>query len=159
MDELKFTVAAFFRNKGKNVVTEAEFVNGISLDLRWVAPSEAVRVPVLLVNKGYLKKEGEYLRPAFDVQTVDVPLNFRPSAEMFKVPLTNAPKRPEGVLSDLMDMADALGIGKKDFVVSVNAIQKRINVDIEIAALVLLGEKGADVSEHIDASYDLIAKR
>ena len=158
MDGLMFTAAAFFRNKGKNVVTEAEFVNGISLDLRWVAPSEAERVCALLVTKGYIERDGAFLRPAFDVSAVDVPLNFRPSADMFALP-PKAPAGPDGILAELIEKAGSAGIGRKEFIVTMNAVQKRINVDIEIAALIVLRERGVDVTDRIDASYDLIAKR
>jgi hypothetical protein len=160
MNELKFTTAAFFRNKGKNVVTESEFVNGVSLDQRWVTPSEAVRLASLLISRGYLKKDGEYLRPAFDVHTVDVPLNFRPSAGVLNVPAPKAPApKADDLISELMEKASSAGIAKKDLIASVNALQKRLNVDFEVAALVILREKGVDITEYIDATYERTAKR
>jgi hypothetical protein len=162
MDDLRLTAAAFFRNKGKNVVTESEFIMGISLDLRWVAPTDAKDVLALLLRDGHLKKDGEYLRPSFDLHDTDVPLNFRPSADLLKAAGAKRPaaaKQEDGILSELMAKAESLGMRKKDFIVSVNAIQKRINVDIEIASLLLLRENGIDISEYINASYELISKR
>ncbi|MDR0778653.1 MAG: DUF2240 family protein [Methanomassiliicoccaceae archaeon] len=163
MDELKFTAAAFFRNKGKNVVTEDEFVMGISMDMRWVSPTDAKDVLSLLIRENYLVKDGGYLRPAFDVHTADVPLGFKPSNDLVlkaKKPKKAVPDVQTGdLLSELMAKAESLGMKRKDFVVSVNAIQKRLNVDIEVAALLMLRDNGADIHEYVKKAYETIAKR
>jgi hypothetical protein len=158
MDDLRMTAAAFFRNKGKNVVTLNEFVMTVSMDLRWMMPGEAERLLALLSDHGHVKKDNEYVRPSFDVHAADIPLGFRPTAEILK---RARPKRaPDGdLLAELMNIAESSGIKRKDFIVSVNAIQKRINVDIEIAALLMLRENAIDVSGYADAAYQLIAKR
>ncbi|MDR0791258.1 MAG: DUF2240 family protein [Methanomassiliicoccaceae archaeon] len=163
MDELRFTAAAFFRNKGKNVVTENEFVMGISMDLRWVPPTDAKDVLSLLLHEGHLKKDGEYIRPAFDVHAVDVPLGFRPSGDLVlkaKRPKKSAAPLPsDDLLSELMAKAESLGMKRKDFVVSVNAIQKRLNVDIEVAALLMLRDNGIDIGAYTERAYEAVAKR
>ena len=158
MDDLRMAAAAFFRNRGKNVVTDKEFIMTISMDLRWMKPGEAESLLSLLSGHGHVKRDGEYVRPAFDVHATDVPLGFKPSADI----LTKArPKRvPEGdLLSELIGKAESAGIRRKDFIVSVNALQKRINVDIEIAALMMLRESGTDISGYADTAYDVISKR
>jgi hypothetical protein len=48
---------------------------------------------------------------------------------------------------------------RKDFVVSVNAIQKRLNVDIEIAALLMLRDNGIDIDAYTERAYETIRKR
>ena len=168
MSDLKYTAAAFFRNKGKSVVTEWEFVMGISMELRWMPPIDAGSLLSVLLAEGIIEKEGEYLRPAFDLRSVDVPLGFRPPADIVKnvkrtaPPVRSAPAAtPKGddMLSELMAKAEGLGMKRKDFIISVNSIQKRINVDIEIAALLMLKENGVDVSEYLDKVYDVISKR
>jgi hypothetical protein len=161
MDELRMTAAAFFRNKGKNVVTESEFTMYISMDLRWVQPSDAKKLLSLLIDGGHMKKEGEYLRPVFDVHAADVPIGFRPPVDILE---RNLPKRPpampkDGLLSELMAKAESLGIKRKDFIVSVNAVQKRLNIDVEIAALLMLRDAGADISGYYDISYETVLKR
>jgi hypothetical protein len=158
MDDLKATAAVFFRNRGKNVVTEKEFVMVVSMDLRWMNPGEAEGLLSLLSDHGHVKKDGEYVRPAFDIHTADVPLGFKPNADIVK---RARPKRaPDGdILSELMGKAESKGMKRKDFIVSVNALQKRINVDIEIAALLTLREMGVDISGYVDTAYGLISKR
>jgi hypothetical protein len=162
MDELKFTAAAFFRNKGKNVVTEDEFVMGISMDMRWVSPTDAKDVLSLLVQEGHLKKDGVYIRPAFDVHATDVPLGFKPSNDL--VLRSKAKKKAvtpaaDDLLTELMAKAESLGMKRKDFVVSVNSIQKRLNVDIEIAALLMLRDNGIDIDAYTERAYETVAKR
>ena len=161
MDELRFTAAAFFRGKGKNVVTEKEFVMTVSMDLRWVQPTDAERLLALLLGAGHLEKDGEYIRPAFDVHDTDVPIGFRPSPNIIG---TRAAKKlpvpPEGgLLSELMARAESVGVKKKDFIVAVNTIQRRLNVDIEIAALLMLRDRDVDISEYYGRSYGTIAER
>ncbi|MCL2143417.1 MAG: DUF2240 family protein [Methanomassiliicoccaceae archaeon] len=157
MDGLRMTAAAFFRHKGKNVVTETEFIMGVSMDLRWVPPTGADGLLAALIDGGHVKKDGEYLRPAFDVSGTDVPLGFRPSADILK---SSIPKRPaDDIFGKLVGIAGSSGISKKNFIVSVNSLQKRINTDIEVAALMVLRDAGIDISEHIAAVYELIAKR
>ncbi|MCL1984709.1 MAG: DUF2240 family protein [Methanomassiliicoccaceae archaeon] len=165
MSLLKYTAAAFFRNKGKSVVTEREFVMGISMDLRWMPPADTEVLLSLLLSEKVLEKDGEYLRPAFDLRSVDVPLGFRPPADMLKKEkrpssaVRTAPAAGDDMLSELMAEAEGLGIKRKDFIISINSIQKRINADIEIAALLMLRENGVDVSGHLDKVYDIISKR
>ena len=172
MDPFELTAAAFFRNKGKNVVTENEFFMGISMDLRWMTPGETKELAALLVRKGILEKDGEYLRPKFDIAAAEVPIGFRPPADMMKnvkrtAPAASAPSGTassgaapaDGLLSKLMAAAESMGMKRKDFIVAVNAIQKRMNVDIEIASLILLRDNGADVSGYCSEAYETIAKR
>jgi len=158
MDDLRMTAAAFFRNRGKNVVTDREFTMTVSLDLRWMNPVDAEKLLSLLSDHGHVKRDGEYVRPAFDVHATDVPLGFKPSADILN---RTRPKRaPEGdLLSELIGRAESAGIKRKDFIVSVNALQKRMNVDIEVAALIMLRENGTDISGYADAVYDVISKR
>ena len=157
MDDLRSTAAAFFRNKGKNVITESEFVMGISMDLRWMPPTDARDLLSALLDGGHITKENEYLRPAFDISAADVPIGFRPSADILK-----GKKKPQpqgGLLGELMAKAESLGMKRKDFIVSVNSIQKRINVDIEIAALIMLRDGGVDISDYCGRAYEEISKR
>jgi len=160
MDQLKFTAAAFFRSKGKNVVTENEFLMGISMDLRWMTPGETKELISLLISNGILEKDGEYLRPKIDVGAVAVPIGFRPNADMLKLKQKAASPPPaDGLLAELMAKAESAGMRRKDFIVAVNALQKRMNIDIEIASILLLRENGIDVSGYYDAAYETIAKR
>jgi hypothetical protein len=162
MDDLRTAAAAFFQGKGKNVVTEKEFTMDISMKLRWMQPSEAERLLPLFLSEGVLKKDGEYLRPAFDVNGIDVPFGYRPPAGLLMrtaaAPRTDA-TRPADLLGELFAAAERGGMKKKDIMVAANAVQKKINVDIEIAVLLMLKENGIDISDHIGKAYATISER
>lgn len=155
--------AAFFQGKGKNVVTENEFIMDISMKLRWMQPSQAKHLLPLFLSCGHMTMDGEFLRPAFDVNTVDIPFGYRPSADAIAKRMQNASvgnaAPPADLLGELLATAERSGIKKKDIVVSANAVQKKINVDIEIAALLIMRENGIDISEYIERSYGTILNR
>jgi len=160
MDELDMTAAAFFRSKGKNVVTENEFFMGVSMDLRWLQPAETKELISLLINSGVLEKDGEYLRPSFDIRSADVPIGFRPSSDVLRIKRKKiVPPAADDPLSVLAAEAGTLGMEKRDFIISLNAIQKQMNIDIEVAALLLFREKGADIADRCDDAYRAIAGR
>jgi len=159
MDPLMLSAAAFFRNKGKNMVTENEFVMCISMDLRWMRPGEAKELLSLLVKEGHLENDGMHIRPTFDVHATDVPLGFKPSADILGMSRKPAGPPAGDVLAELMEKAGSIGLRKKDLIVSANAVQKRMNVDIEIAALIMLRENGLDISEYLDRVGDLVSER
>jgi len=153
------SAAAFFRNKGKNVVTENEFIMCISMDLRWMRPAEARDLLTLLVSEGHLENDGQHIRPTFDVHATDVPLGFRPSADILGMRRRPAGPPAGDVLAELMAKAESIGLKRKDLIVSANAVQKRMNVDIEIAVLLMLRENGVDISEYTVRVCELISER
>jgi len=159
MDPLMLSAAAFFRNRGKNVVTENEFVMCISMDLRWMRPGEAKELLALLVKEGHLENDGQHIRPTFDIHATDVPLGFKPSADILGARRKPAGPPADDVLAELVSKAEEIGLKKKDFIVSVNAVQKRMNIDIEIAALLMLRENGADISDYLDRVGELVSER
>ena len=79
MDDLETCVAAVFKRKGKNVVTETEFVFAVSLDYRWFTPKEAQELLDLAIKKGLIIRSEDFLKPAFDPKDQDIPMSFRPS--------------------------------------------------------------------------------
>ena len=181
MDELLYTAAAFFRNAGKNTVAENEFVMDISMRFKWMVPSDAKVLLDVLADSGYVERDGGFVRPKFDVHGTDVPLGFRPPADMLK---GKRPKKHEDakagtgksgkeavsgtakkeaaaddLLSKLLAVAESSGMKRKDVIISANALQKRMNVDIEIAVMLMLRENGINISEYCGAAYETIAKR
>ncbi|MCL2148759.1 MAG: DUF2240 family protein, partial [Methanomassiliicoccaceae archaeon] len=106
---------------------------------------------------------GEYLRPLIDTSAVDVPVAYRPSAGFLRSLSGYAPKRtatgkpaapqeaeaaaaPPDVLPLLIKAALESGMEKGAFVSECNKISKRADVDMEVAALMILRDRGADVA-------------
>ena len=78
-DEYTVCAAAFFRNKGKNVIGEAEFLMGISLDFHWMPYGKAKELLAALLSKKILVKNGDVLKPSFEISEIEVPVAYRPS--------------------------------------------------------------------------------
>ena len=151
-DELRICAAAFFRSKGKNVITENEFLMGVSMNNRWMPYGDAERLLSAMVSSKILSKDGEYVRPCFDVAAVDVPVGYKPPSDI----LANT---SEDVFQTLMARASSADIDRKDFLSSCRAIQKKMDIDIEVAAVILLRDKGVDVSDLIGKVSDLVKGR
>jgi hypothetical protein len=157
-DELEVCLAALFLNKGKDVLTVKEFAMYVSLDLRWMQVKDADTLMNVLLEKGLMSKTGEYVRPQIDISAVDVPVAYRPSEGFVKTLKDRAPKQPEAkksgespdVLSKLIQLALDTGMGKGAFVSECNKISKRADVDMEVAALLILREKGVDIMPFVD---------
>ncbi|MFQ6012089.1 MAG: DUF2240 family protein [Thermoplasmata archaeon] len=140
MEGLKQTIALLFRRKGRERMTEREFVLSASLDLRWFPPKEAQRLLDLSVQKGLLTVAGGGLEPTFDLKGVDIPLRFVPTAEVLE---------NEGDLFDriLDEIARSASAPRKELAARINAIRGRMGVYVEVAALLAGREAGVDVSD------------
>lgn len=166
-EELEICAAAYFRSIGKDVTTTEEFVMGASLELKWMSPSDAKLLLALLVRKGIVSQRDGYVRPATDLSAVDVPLAYRPPKELTEslhaksqtdAPAKTAerPAAPADVFPTLMDRAVESGMERRDFIQNCNRIQKRLDIEIGVAALIVLRDAGTDVSPYLDAVYDSV---
>jgi hypothetical protein len=162
-DELTVCAAAFFRSIGKDVTTSDEFVMIASLELKWMSPSDAKLLLRTLLSEGVLEKKGEYIRPTQDLSGLDLPLAYKPSKDVLDrmqakpapAPAT-APKKAEepDMFHVLIGVAAENGIQTRDFVPACSKVQKRLGIDISAAALLVLRDKGVDISAYVDRVYE-----
>lgn len=166
-DELTVCAAAYFRSIGKDVTTPDEFVMGTSLELKWMSPSDSKLLLAALVKAGVVVQKDGYVRPASDLGAVDLPLAYRPPKELVeslhaksqtsekKAPAKNNAD-PADVFPTLMSKAVEAGIERRDFIQNCNRIQKRLDIEIGVAGLIVLRDAGVDVSPYLDAVYDSV---
>ena len=152
-DELRLCTAAFFRSRGKAVVTENEFLMGISMNMRWMPYSDAEKLLSLIIKKNLAEKDGEYIRPKFDVSTIDVPVGYRPSPAILSVPVSTDPF--QALLANVSEM----GVDRKELLSKCRIVQKKLDIDIEAAALLVLSEMNVDVSRYLDEMYKVVSER
>jgi hypothetical protein len=152
MEDLRRTIALLFRRKGRERMSEREFVLSASMDLRWFPPKEAQQLLDLGVKKGLVTVEEGGVEPAFDLQAVEIPLSFVPTPEVLKDP---------GDLFDriLDEITRALSRPKKDLAARVNSIQRRMGIYIEVAALLTGRELAVDLSSFYSDVEALIRER
>ncbi len=133
MEALKRTIALLFRRKGRNRMSEQEFVLSASMDLRWFPPRDAQRLLDLSLLKGLVTLEEGGVEPAFDLEAVEVPLHF--------VPTTDILQDASDLFDRLLDeITRAASRPRKDLAARVNSIQRWLGVYVEVAAL-LAGEE------------------
>lgn len=152
--DLRVCAAAFFRSRGKGVATEKEFLMGVSMDFHWMPYGEAKRVLATMLSDGVLVRSGDCVKPSFDIADVDVPVAYRPPAGLAAVRLARPEPAGGGdLLSDMMSAAEAAGLGRRGFIAECNAVQKSLNVDVTVAGLIVLRDRGADVSGFAERAY------
>ena len=178
-DNLKLCLCAFVRNRGKTVFTESLLLMGMSMDLRWMSYSDAKAVLKAMLSQGLLERSGDMIRAAFDVSEVDVPVAYRPSKDLILSCVSGrAPPAPvsapkpepvaekndaEAVQEDLMPVlmqrAVDSGIQRKDFMVQSNSLSRKLGIFIEAAALYVLRDNGADISDLTDRVYESVRRK
>ena len=159
--ELEVCAAAFFRIKGKNVVTEQEFTMSVAFDNKWMSVKEANQLMKVLVSEDILTRSNGYLKPAKDLSAAHVPIAYRPSEELRKslagtseekAPAAT-PEPPADIFVELIDVAVANGLPKGKFVAESNIVKKRLGVETCVAALLLLRDNGIDIERYKDRVY------
>ncbi|HEY7587192.1 MAG TPA: DUF2240 family protein [Thermoplasmata archaeon] len=142
MDDLRNAIALLFKRKGREELTEREFVLSASMDLRWFPPKDAQRLLQLGLETKLLESQGGTIRPSFDVSSVDVPRDFAPTAKTLVAPMPSG----EDLFGQIVNaIATRTKSDRRSVVATVNAIQERLGVEIEVAALVAAKRAGLDV--------------
>lgn len=158
--ELEMCAAAFFRAIGKDVTTTDEFVMGVSLGQKWMTPSEAKALLKAMADSGAVELKDGYVRPKGEVASVDVPLAYRPPKDIL-ASAAPAKKDTKGqqteVFPRLMDVAASAGIQRREFIQECNRIQKRLDIDIAVAALIVLRDGGVPIDPYVDEVYGWVS--
>ena len=158
-DELTVCLAALFLNKGRDVLTAKEFAMYVSLDLRWMQVRDANMLMDTSVAAGLLSRNGEYLRPLIDIASVEVPVAYRPSEHLIgnireaaskKSVGTKVENGSEDILPRLIQEAIRIGMEKGAFISECNKICKRMNIDMEVAAIMILNGTGTAPAPFMD---------
>ena len=160
-DEMDTCAAAYFRGKGKDVATKDEFVMDISLDMKWMQPSDAKLLLVKLTENGSVEQKDGYVRPAERLSSIDVPMAYRPPADLISAMHSKSQSPKETPVQSgkdpfqaMMDVAASNGIQRRDFIQNCNKIQKKLDIEVAVAALIVLRDAGVDIGPHLDAVYD-----
>jgi len=164
-DGLQLCAAAFFRSRGKTVVTENEFLMGVSMNMRWMPYSDAEKLLAMILKSGLAEKDGEYIRPKFDLGSIDIPVGYRPPASLLSTPVSEPKVAPTPTpasadpFQTLLAEVAKLGVDRKELLSRCRIVQKKMDIDIEAAALLVLREMNIDVSKYIDEMYRVVSER
>ena len=157
MSDSDVCTAAFFRSRGKDVVTEKEFKMAVSIDLHWVPAKDAAGLIRVLVQDGCVAVKDGYIRPAIDISAVTVPVTYRISEELRtraasaqSAPAAPAPapqrEQEKDVFEVMAEIAAEIGMATKDFVKECRGISKALGIMPAVSALLILRDMGVDIS-------------
>lgn len=118
------------------------------MDLRWFPPRQAQRLLQLGLEANLLRSEEGTIRPAFDVDSVDVPMDYTPTSAILE---TSTPASEDVFLGLVDAIAAKTGSDRRTTIASVNAVQERLDVEIEVAALIAARQAGVDVAPFLGA--------
>jgi hypothetical protein len=157
MSELQKSIALLFRRKGKDSLTEREFVFSASMELRWFSPKEAQKLLDLGLTGGYLKRKNGGISPTFDYSSIEVPLDYKPGQDIFE----NIRKKNADLFSEIVDrIVRTKSVPKREVVSKVNKKQELLGIDVEPAALLVLSDYGLSVeSAFIERATEEILSR
>ncbi len=148
MDDLQNAIALLFKRKGRDELTEREFVLSASMDLRWFPPRDAQRLLQLGLETKLLESHGGNIRPGFDVTAVEVPTDFTPTAKILDVPTPAS----EDIFLRIVDaMVAHMKSDRRVIIAAVNAVQEKMDVEVEVAALIAARQAGVDVAPFLPA--------
>lgn len=133
---LRSAVAAPFRHRGDEQLTETEFVAAVAMELRWFTPDQAKRLVDVAVSEGALERSGGQLTPTFDVHSHTVPEEFEPDEQLLQ---------QRSTFEKLLERIVAAGHDKQEAVAAINQRQQELGVSIEAAAVVYARQHGIAV--------------
>lgn len=133
---LRTTVAAPFKEKGREYIPESEFVVALSINWDWFSPDQAKRLVDVAVGEGLLIRTDGDIVATFDPDAVSVPEGFTPDEELL---------RERSTFERVLDALTSEGIEKQEAVAAINRRQADLAVSIEAAAVLYAHRRGVDV--------------
>jgi hypothetical protein len=135
---LRRAVAEPFRAKGRETLTDSEFVVVLSLDREWFTAEQAKRLVDVATTEGLLERVDGDLVVTFDHREVAIPDGFTPDEDLLRQRSTF-----ERALETLVEA----GIEKRDAVASINSLQAELGVTVEAAAVVYARRQGVAIGD------------
>ncbi len=155
MEELKKVIAFLFKRKGRDSLSEKDFVMSASMDLHWFPPRDAQRLlQSCLETKLLVPMEGKLL-PSFDIAGIEVPLDYVPPASVLETQTV----APSLFLKVLERIVLKTAMERKQVVSMINSTQDELDLEADVAALVVGRELGVDVSDLIGEAETQIVSR
>ncbi|QKY19797.1 DUF2240 family protein [Halolamina sp. CBA1230] len=144
---LEATVAVPYRQEGRDRLGDGEFVVALSLDRDWFSPDQAKRVVDVALGRGLLERDDGDLVATFDPDSVDVPEEFSPDADVL---------REQSAFERVLDRVTDAGVEKQAAVAGINELQRELGLTIEAAAIVYARRESVDVGETAGAARNSV---
>ncbi len=144
MSDLLYSVAVPFKRKGKEALKESEFVLALSIDLNWFNPEQAKNILGNAEKAGLIKRDGDLVKPTFDLNSIEIPSGFKPDSSIFE---------RKTIFDRVIERIIAgTGMEKRRVISLINKKQEELSklVVIEVSAILVALEHGVAVDDLID---------
>lgn len=141
---LRNVIAAAFKSKGKREVTRSELNYVLSFDLNWFTHEKSKQVVDTALKKGLLIEEDDKLKPSFDVNSIEIPLDFKPELKRLLSSST---------LDDIIwEVSQTSGKEVSEITAMINKKQEELGnvLNMEVVALLIAKSFDIDVNKYID---------
>ncbi len=140
---LRLTIASAFKSKGKRKMTVSELIYTLSLDLKWFSHEISKKVVERALETGIIVKEGGDVLPAFDLNEISIPPNFKPDIRRVL---------SSSVFDEVVaDISFKTGKTVPEVIAEINQLQEKFNymLEIEVVALILARKYGMDITPYL----------
>ena len=135
---LRRAVAVPFRAKGRETLSESEFVVALSLDRDWFSPEQAKRLVDVALTEGLLERTDDEVAPTFTPRDVSIPDDFEPDDDVL---------RQRSNFERVLDAIVESGVEKQTAVAEVNQLQSTLGITVEAAAVVYARRNGVEIAD------------
>ncbi len=145
--ELQIILAFLFKRSGKNLLKPSDLYLPLSLELGWYTSQQAQQVIANAQIHNLLRKEGELLTPTFDINSIKIPIGFRP----LYIPDQKEQKHVQQTTQNVQEhmityLAEHTQKTKEDIQTIIEEIANKKTIHPEIACLYHGIEKNIDMS-------------
>ncbi len=154
MKELREALVYLFQRKGKDILSEKELILSASMDLGWFTPDEAKQLVDICLELKLLSREDTGLTPNFDFKSYSIPIDFTPSENILQM------EAQEPLLFSILRHIDSkTGFGRSNIMSEINKKQDTLDVEIEVAAILVAKKYAIDISGFLREAESEIFRR
>ncbi len=150
---LQMTIAAPFRNMGRDRLRKNEIVYYLAIDRKWMNRDQAEQVISMAEGEAIIRKEGDYYSVSPDHAKIEIPLGYKPSSSIFE--------KRDPVESIAEAISKKREIGMNSVISEMNAMIRDEfdgNLLPEAAIVILAREYGVEFGEYLDELKKSIGK-
>jgi hypothetical protein len=153
MEELMETLGYLFQRSGKDVISEKDLVLSISMDLGWFSPDEAKQLIDVGIELKLLRREDHGLKPCFNYRALSIPIDFTPTKNILQLD-----SQEPLLLLIVRSIDEKTALGRNNIMSEINKKQNLLDVEIEVAAILVAKKYEIDISGFIkEAEVKLFA--
>jgi hypothetical protein len=143
---LRTIIAAVFRSRGKRKLSKSELTYILSFDLKWFSHDKSREIVELAEEQGLLHKKNGDLAPSFNLESIEIPLDFKPDLKKITSSTFNKITQEVGERS---------GKRLSEVVAIINKKQDELEnlLDVEVVALLVAKQFGVEVGKYIDSVW------